>query len=77
MSPLNSTMKVSAVLAAITLFAGVSMASPKGIDTSVDVDEGVAGGLESRGTCCTCPDGRKGCGGFCYSNCPQCIWKSC
>ncbi|KAE9573198.1 hypothetical protein CGMCC3_g10573 [Colletotrichum fructicola] len=53
------------------------MASPKGIDTSVDVDEGVAGGLESRGTCCTCPDGRKGCGGFCYSNCPQCIWKSC
>ncbi|TDZ16080.1 hypothetical protein Cob_v010941 [Colletotrichum orbiculare MAFF 240422] len=67
------TMKFS-VISTVALFAGLSLAFPKSTDSAVG---GTEGGLLEARICCTCSDGRKGCGGFCYSNCPQCIGKKC
>lgn len=58
------------------LSATVALAVPSE-KRNAEADELIVRGLDLRGTCCTCPNGHAGCGGYCYSNCPQCIWNKC
>ncbi|KAJ9415580.1 hypothetical protein QL093DRAFT_2459947 [Fusarium oxysporum] len=69
-------MRFTTSITYIMLSATVALAVPSE-KRNVEADELIVRGLELRGTCCTCPNGQAGCGGYCYSNCPQCIWNKC
>ncbi|KAJ6193175.1 hypothetical protein J3E72DRAFT_433992 [Bipolaris maydis] len=70
----ESKMRLSTILALAFTAVVAATAVP---NPHAEADALIIAGLEARGTCCTCPNGQAGCGGYCFTNCPQCIWNKC